>query len=86
LYQIIDNHNILSPRVAMLNDDGSRIAQSPSFSANDNFHVAHELRRKALGGAVVGEGNAINVRISNSFLEEGNGCLEGSDGVAVLEK
>lgn len=86
LNQVIDNDHVSIRHVAILNDDGAQVTGAAGLAAHDEFDVGVlKEGAEALGGTIVGKGDAINFGGCNLGFEQWNGGLQGGDGVAVLE-
>lgn len=87
LHQVIDNDHVSTRDIAILNDDGSQVAGAACLATNDEFDGFFQVLKEgteALGGTIVGKGDAVNFGVGNLGFEQWNGGLQGGDGVAVL--
>jgi len=76
LYQIIDNDNILSLGIAILDHNCPHIVFSSSFATNNDMKFIRKESRKTLCGTVIGKCNTIDIRLFDAILEQRNGCLQ----------
>jgi len=87
LDQVVNNHDMASFSVAVLDHDCALIAFTARLAAYDELQIhALEHGREAFGGTVIGEGDAIDLGIFYLILQEGDSRLEGCDGVAMLKE